>query len=81
MLGFDDFIWKNHLLKNIEGNPVDEIYCIIENKDSGSYIKYGIKMQYEMDSEYMPVDTDNAKYFIVFIYRSSCIYDMFIIFI
>lgn len=69
MLGFEDFIWKNHFAKNIEGNPIDEIYCIIRNNDNDSYIKYGIKMQFDMDENYFPkeVDIEKAKYFVVFI--------------
>lgn len=69
MLGFEDFIWKNHSFKNIEENSIDEIYCIIKNKENDSYIKYGIKMQFPMDENYIATSDkiEDAKYFIVFV--------------
>lgn len=64
MIKESEFVWKEHKVNNIETNPLDEIYCIV---DVGSCAKkYSIKYQMEDGSRSANSSDEKAKYYILF---------------
>ena len=49
MIKYEDLIWKEHKANNIQTNPLEDIYCIIDTGDSARM--YFIKPQYPLHED------------------------------
>ena len=64
MIKENEFIWKEHKSNNIDTNPLEEIYCIVDIGDSAK--KYSIKYQM-FEGDGFPMNSkDKAQYYILF---------------
>lgn len=69
MLTEKDFVWKEHYSNNINTNPLDEYYCIV---DCGNYArKYGIVPQYPSKDGVTVSLKDDPEYYILFESRGN----------
>ena len=64
MVKKEDFIWKKHFVNNIETNPLEYYYCIIDTGKGAR--RYAIQPQYPSEKTGLILDTKNPEYYILF---------------
>lgn len=65
MIRKEDFVWKEHRVNNIDTNPIENIYCIIDVGESAR--RYSIQPQYPLHKEgYIDTINDKPELYILF---------------
>lgn len=73
MVKLEDMVWHEKCVNNIDENPLEEYYCLIDVGE-GCVRKYSIKPQYPLEDDSLIIENHSKEPELYILFESRCHY-------